>query len=181
MKRWGLHDIVGIIKEALQAGDKINAKCYNNNKSEARDLGLWLTTATSRPSSAPTAALHKEIASSSTDDLPEYTVIAGDGICGEKTIYMYRHTGKNTIINNLIITRTPTYTITLDKNGGTTDGTATATANSGNLTYSPRLCWSFYCRLLQGGRMHQPYCHSSWRASEQHRLYQCKWQMDLRI
>jgi hypothetical protein len=94
-----------VFDQALQAGDKINAKCYNNNSSETRELGIWLTTATSRPGSAPTASITESIAKSSTVDLPEYTVAENDGICGETTIYMYRATGKNTIVNNITITR----------------------------------------------------------------------------
>ena len=93
-----------VLSKALQEGDKINGKTYNNSGSAA-NRGIFLSTAGSRPSSC-TASLIKENAGSGVwEDLPEYTVTAGDGICGQTTFYIYRGTGNTTYFYDFTITR----------------------------------------------------------------------------
>lgn len=79
----------------LQVGDVISAYIYCS-----AERGLWLTTATSRPSSAPAATI--TISSSGT---ATYTVAANDGIVGQQTIYLYRATGNGTYFDDINITR----------------------------------------------------------------------------
>lgn len=112
---------------ALAAGDVISVYIYNN-KSATR--GLWLTTATSRPGSAPTAT-----ATNTSTSKVTYTVAMGDGIIGEQTIYLYRATDNSTYFDSINITRpgvAPTYTLSYDENGGS--GSAMADQEGTTLT-----------------------------------------------
>ena len=94
-----------VLDKPLEAGDKINADIIGAKNSATR--GLWFTTATARPSNAPTATL--SVTNSASSDAwmtaEEYTVKTGDGICGEKTFYIYRATGNSTYFTNFTITR----------------------------------------------------------------------------
>ena len=92
------------LDNALMAGDKIKADIYGPKNSATR--GLWLATATSRPGDAPATVL--SVTNSSTKDVwmtsEEYTVETGDGICGEKTFYIYRATGNSTYFTDFTVT-----------------------------------------------------------------------------
>ena len=97
------------LDNALMAGDKIKADIFGPKKkgSTTNPRGLWLTTATSRPDDAPAAVL--SVTNSSTSDdawmtSEEYTVKTGDGICGEKTFYIYRETGNGTFFTDFTVT-----------------------------------------------------------------------------
>lgn len=79
---------------ALQAGDVISAYM------QAGSRGLWFSTATSRPASAPTAKVSSDAAGTFT-----YTVQEDDGIEGESVFYIYRGTGNNTYFKTFTITR----------------------------------------------------------------------------
>ena len=92
-----------VLDNALQAGDVISARMQSRTDTE---LGLWFSTATSRPGTAPTSKIVLATAASQAwVTAPTYTVTAGDGICGETTFYIYRHTGKSTYFNTLTISR----------------------------------------------------------------------------
>ena len=97
------------LDNALMAGDKIKADIFGPKKknSNTNPRGLWLTTATSRPDDAPAAVL--SVTNSSTSDdawmtSEEYTVKTGDGICGEKTFYIYRAPGNSTFFTDFTVT-----------------------------------------------------------------------------
>ena len=91
------------LDNALAAGDKIDVKMQSRTDA---DLGLWLSKETSRPAAAPTSALNLPTAASAAwVDVTTYTVADGDGICGEKTIYIYRATGKSTYFADFKVTR----------------------------------------------------------------------------
>ena len=92
-----------VLNKALAAGDVISAKMQTRKDA---DLGLWFSTATSRPGTEPTSKI--VLATASSQDwvtAPTYTVAENDGICGETTFYIYRHTGKSTYFNTFTITR----------------------------------------------------------------------------
>lgn len=92
-----------VLNKALEAGDVISARMQSRTDT---DLGLWLSTATPRPETEPTSKIVLATASSQAwVTAPTYTVAAGDGICGETTFYIYRHTGKGTYFNTFTITR----------------------------------------------------------------------------
>lgn len=92
-----------VLNKALQAGDVISARMQSRTDA---DLGLWFSTATSRPGTEPTSKIVLATASSSAwVEAPTYTVAEGDGICGETTFYIYRGTGKSTYFNTFTITR----------------------------------------------------------------------------
>lgn len=98
-----------VLNSVLQVGDVISVRMQSRTDT---DLGLWLSTATSRPGSAPnTKIVLATAASQAWVTAPTYTVTAGDGLCGENTFYIYRHTGKSTFFNTLKITRPNTKTI----------------------------------------------------------------------
>ena len=85
---------------ALEAGDVISVKVGKDDN----ERGVWLTTATSRPSSAPTATA-TTTGTKSALGTATYTVATDDGIIGENTIYIYRATDNSTYFNNITITR----------------------------------------------------------------------------
>ena len=92
-----------VLNKALQAGDIISTRMQSRTDT---DLGLWMSTATPRPSEEPTSKIVLPKASSqSWVAVTAYTVAEGDGICGETTFYIYRHTGKSTYFNTFTITR----------------------------------------------------------------------------
>jgi hypothetical protein len=92
-----------VLDKALQAGDIISTRMQSRTDA---DLGLWFSTATSRPGTEPTSKIVLATASSQAwVTAPTYTVAEGDGICGQTTFYIYRHTGKSTYFNTFTITR----------------------------------------------------------------------------
>ncbi|MBR2252942.1 MAG: InlB B-repeat-containing protein, partial [Prevotella sp.] len=99
------------LDKALAVGDKIKADIYGpkiNNNNEEQPRGLWLTTASSRPKSAPTATLSVTNTSTSSDAWmasSDYIVTTDDGICGETTFYIYRATANSTYFTNFTIIR----------------------------------------------------------------------------
>lgn len=132
-----------VLDEALQAGDVISARMQSRNDA---DLGLWLSTATARPTEEPTSKIVLATASSQAwVTAPTYTVTEGDGICGETTFYIYRHTGKSTYFNTFTITRegaakAPVITTQpvgakYAPNATATAMSVVATASAGNLSY----------------------------------------------
>ena len=91
-----------VLNKTLEAGDVISARMQSRTDA---DLGLWFSTATTRPNEC-TAKIDLATASSQAwVTAPTYTVAEGDGICGEKTFYIYRATGKSTYFNTFTITR----------------------------------------------------------------------------
>ena len=91
-----------VLDNALQAGDVISARMQSRKDA---DLGLWFSTETPRPGTEPTSKIVLATASSQAwMTAPTYTVAEGDGICGETTFYIYRHTGKSTYFNTFTIT-----------------------------------------------------------------------------
>ena len=89
------------LDQAIAVGDEINAISYWN-RSDTELLGIWLSTATTRPGSC-TVSLTSDTKGWAA--LPTYIVKEGDDIVGAKTIYVYRATGKSTYIDNITITR----------------------------------------------------------------------------
>lgn len=92
------------LTKALEVGDIISSRgvCDPNG-----ERGLWISTATSRPSSCSNA-LTTQAATAAWVDLESYTVKQGDGLVGAQTIYIYRATGNNTYFDNFVITRPST-------------------------------------------------------------------------
>lgn len=94
-----------VLDKALKADDRISSNIIGAKNSATR--GLWLTTATSRPGSAPTATL--SVTNSTSSDAwmtsSDYVVKENDGICGQTTFYIYRATGNSTYFTNFTIIR----------------------------------------------------------------------------
>lgn len=84
---------------ALAAGDVISISV---GKDGSNTRGVWVSTATSKPSSAPACAL---TAKSSTLTPKTYTVTSTDEYVGKNVFYIYRATGNSTYFNNVVITR----------------------------------------------------------------------------
>jgi hypothetical protein len=131
------------LNKALKEGDVISVRMQSRTDA---DLGLWFSTETSRPGTEPTSKIVLATASSSQwVAAPTYTVSKDDGICGETSFYIYRHTGKGTYFNNLVITRTLAATApeittqpvsaSYKQNATATALTVAATASAGTLTY----------------------------------------------
>lgn len=97
---------------ALEAGDVISVSV---GKDGSNERGVWVSTATSRPSSAPACALTAKNSSL----VPQtYTVTSTDEYVGKKVLYVYRATGNTTYFNNISITRPDKYDVTYYKNDG---------------------------------------------------------------
>ena len=91
-----------VLDAALQAGDVISARMQSRTDT---DLGLFFGDTDSRPGSTTTAINLATAAEQAWGDAPTYTVAADDAICGEKTFYIFRATGKSTYFNTFKITR----------------------------------------------------------------------------
>ena len=89
-----------VLNKALQAGDKIDALLVSADGTR----GLWLSTATSRPSSCSTVVTTQQTSAKWVDG-DTYTVSEGDGLCGESTFYIYRATANTTYFTSFKITR----------------------------------------------------------------------------
>ena len=84
---------------ALEEGDVISVDV---GKQSDAARGVWITKATSRPSSAPACALTATNASLTP---VTYTVTGSDDYRGETVLYIYRATGNTTYFNNINISR----------------------------------------------------------------------------
>ena len=107
-----------VLNQALANGDIISASILNNGSGDSNRRGIYITTSSSRPSSAPTSTIYPASAGSKMYQTDTYTVTTGDGICGESTIYIWRYTSNGTYFKDFTITR-PSFTVTYDNNGGT--------------------------------------------------------------
>lgn len=105
---------------ALEAGDVISVSV---GKDGSNDRGVWVSTATSRPSSAPACAL---TAKNSSLVPKTYIVTTTDEYVGKDVFYIYRATGNTTYFNNISITRPEKFSVTYYKNDGT-DASTVAT------------------------------------------------------
>ncbi len=95
-----------VLTDALKAGDIISANVLTNGSGESNGRGIWVTTATSRPGSAPTCALVGVSSTAKEYVNVTYSVTANDGLCGETTFYIWRATSNSTYFKDFIITRT---------------------------------------------------------------------------
>jgi len=134
------------LNQALAEGDVISAKTYTRTDTE---LGLWISTATSRPGSCSSALTIAAATTAGYESLSDYTVTSTDGLVGATTIYIYRHTGKSTYFNEFKIVRPAATepTITTQPVGASyvtgdpiSPLTIAATASSGTLTYQWYSC-----------------------------------------
>ena len=94
-----------VLDEALQAGDVISVRMQSRTDT---DLGLFFDKNDSRPSETSTSIILATASEQAWVDVPTYTVAEGDAICGEKTFYIFRATGKSTYFNTFKITRSST-------------------------------------------------------------------------
>ena len=90
------------LDEALKAGDVISVKMQSRTDT---DLGLWFKDSSDRGSEGTAKIVVATADEQSWVDAPTYTVAEGDEICGKTTFYIFRHTGKSTYFNTLVITR----------------------------------------------------------------------------
>lgn len=90
-----------VLPIALQAGDVISADVYRGGSG----YGIWLSTSSSRPGSAPTSKIITAGSSNAWENDLTYTVTAGDGIVGESTFYIYRATSNSTYFTDIKISR----------------------------------------------------------------------------
>lgn len=90
------------LETPLAAGDVISAKTYTRTDTE---LGLFLSTATSRPGSCTTALTIPQADTAGYEDLDSYVVQEGDGLAGETTFNIFRSVGKSVYFNEFKITR----------------------------------------------------------------------------
>ena len=108
---------------ALQEGDVITIDAVGGTRTKNEvtyELGLWVSTAVSKPGSVP-ACYGTSSSTSLVDNMINYTVTSIDEYVGETTIYIYRAYGATQYFDNINITRpgsTPTYTLSYDENGG---------------------------------------------------------------
>lgn len=92
------------LDNAISAGDIISVEAYTNGAGASNDRGIFVSTATSRPSSATcTLTGHSETAKEFVK--VSYEVKSTDDICGKSTVYIWRQTGNNTYFKNFVISR----------------------------------------------------------------------------
>lgn len=110
----------------LQPRDVISVNIYTTGSSER---GIWLSTSSSRPGSAPSTKITTTTAGDAT-----YTVVADDGIEGESVIYVHRATSNTTYFKDVEITRPKACEAGVP--GDIIKGTASGGTGSINLTAS---------------------------------------------
>ena len=93
------------LNTALQAGDVIAADVLTNGAGSSNARGIWVTSATTRPSDAPACDLTAESSTGKEALNITYTVSEDDGICGETILYLYRATGNSTYFKNFTVSR----------------------------------------------------------------------------
>jgi hypothetical protein len=93
------------LTKALAEGDVISAKTFTRTDT---NLGLFVSTASSRPAECSTKLSIDKAATASYAALSDYTITEGDGLVGATTIYIYRETGKSTYFDEFVITRQST-------------------------------------------------------------------------
>ena len=128
-----------VLPIVLQAGDVISADVYRGGSK----YGIWLSTSSSRPDSAPTSKIITAGSSNAWENDLTYTVTAGDGIVGESTFYIYRATSNSTYFTDIKISRNitapliTTQPVSADYAVGddATALTIAAIASTGDLTY----------------------------------------------
>ena len=91
----------------LQVGDVISAKLYMDSGTYPEDNnGLWFSTSSTRPGSAPTTKA--TVTSANTWQDISYTITAGDGLVGQSVFYIYyalRTNDSRTAFTDFVITR----------------------------------------------------------------------------
>jgi len=108
---------------ALAEGDRMTAKGYGGTKDgDSNNKGIWVSTATSRPSTAP-AADGTSATASLLNPILDYTVTSTDEYVGKKTIYVYRAAGASTYFDEFTITRP--YAITFSSAKGSAPSATT--------------------------------------------------------
>lgn len=108
---------------ALAEGDRMTAKGYGGTKDgDPNNKGIWVSTATSRPSSAP-AADGTSATASLLNPILDYTITSTDEYVGKKTIYVYRAAGASTYFDEFTITRP--YAITFSSAKGSAPSATT--------------------------------------------------------
>lgn len=125
-----------VLNQSLQEGDVISVN-YLGGLKNSDNKGVWISTASSRPSSAPAAAI-----TSSTESYIDgtYTVTSNDEYVGKTTFYLYRAAGATTYMSSITITRevasAPVFSTNLPATSTVgTGSTKTFTVASGNATY----------------------------------------------
>jgi len=86
---------------ALAVGDVISANTYSRTDTS---LGLFISTASTRPGSCDTKLSIDAVKTVAYEPLSSYTLKEGDGLVGAKTFYIYRETGKSTYFDDFKIT-----------------------------------------------------------------------------
>ena len=94
-----------ILDTPLLVGDIISTRMQSRTDT---DLGLFFSDSEIRPSATTTSIILTQASSQKWCNTPTYTIQTGDGICGQKTFYIFRATGKTTFFNNFVITRSGT-------------------------------------------------------------------------
>ena len=91
-----------VLSEPLQAGDTIAAYTLTNGAGESNARGLWITTASARPSSAPACEM-LSVASAKEYAKASHVVESTDDICGKDSLFIWRGTGNSTYFKDLAI------------------------------------------------------------------------------
>lgn len=134
---------------ALQEGDVIQVDAIGGTREKNNttyELGVWFSSASSRPGSAPAAA-GTSSSTSLVDNMINYTVTSSDEYVGKSTFYIYRAYGATQYFGDVTITRpaseTPVCPSGLSISGTTsyTEGetislTAALEAGNGTITYT---------------------------------------------
>ena len=122
---------------SFQAGDVLTVTaCSNAGSGKTKDIQFSLNSDSGNKSSVKAAA------GDAVTNI-EYTLVAAD-IESDGSIKIFRAGNTNIRFGSFSVTgsRAATYTITLDDNGGTKDGSATATAGSNKLTSISAPTWA---------------------------------------
>ena len=119
------------LSKPLEAGDVISAKTYTRTDT---NLGLFLSTATPRPSECDTKLSIAKVEKAAYEALSDYVVTVGDGLVGVSEFYIYRETGKSTYFNEFAIVRANSTEPTINASAATIEATETGVEATQNIT-----------------------------------------------
>lgn len=91
-----------VLDKPLKVGDVINARSYSRTDTE---VGIWLSTSNSRPSSCDATLTCEKADAQSWVDLSTYIIPEGSELVGATTFYIYRSVGKTVYFDEFTITR----------------------------------------------------------------------------
>lgn len=96
---------LAVLDKKIEEGDTISAASLTNGAGDNNGRGIWVTTAETRPSTAPACVLLSVSGTGKEYAVAKHVVEKTDDICGKDSIYIWRATGNSTYFKEVQIIR----------------------------------------------------------------------------